>query len=260
MPAPRSETVARLTDNVVDAVLSRLGNDGISLGDDFIARLNQIFGLPIEVTPASPASLILTVGPSAYALPDGQRVAVLDDGYLPTLATGTMNFGNGAISTGANPTFVLPAFTSGQFVRGLLQYKVDENKLNVSFGAQGASIAASGVPAILDGYSAAYIVELAVTGNAPGNFAVISKAALVRILGGFRSGKGILREKQDVVASSQSVFNLTTIVIPKNRQRLVVLQGGAALDPSDDYTVNSDTQVTLATAALNGARLTFIVI
>lgn len=258
--SPRTDTVARLTDNVVDAILSRLGNDGVSLGDDFASRLNQMFGGPLEVTPSTPASLVLAIAATSYTLADGLRLAILDDGVLPALTAGSMNFAAGTISTGANPSFALPTLTTGQFVKALVQYKVDENKVNVTFGSAAGSLAAAGVPALLDGYSAAYIVELTVTGGTPGAFAAVAKTNLVKIMNGIRSTKSLVREKQDVTTTSQSVFNLATITIPKNRNRLLVLQGGAVLDPADDYTIGSDTQVTLATPALNGARLTFIVI
>lgn len=260
MAAPRNETLIRTTDIVVDKLLDRLGTDGVSLGDDFADKINQALGSPVEVKPQSPTSKILTVGPAIYTLPDGQRAAILDDGVMPALASGTINFGTGVISTGANGSFSLPNTPAGNFVRALIQYKVDENKLNVTFGTANAVLASTGVPALLDDYAPVCLLELHSTGGGIGVFDNIGRSAMIKIYGGFKSGKGPVSETQDVTGSPKTVFTLTTITIPKNRKRLFVLENGIKLDVLDDYTIDSDTQVTKSVAAPVNARVTFIVI
>ena len=259
MPAPINPTAARLTDNVVDKVLSRLGNDGVSMGDDFVTRLDQALGLPIELTAQSPATTALNVGASVYTMPNGVRVAVVDDGVFSALAAGVVDFQAGTISTGTNATFTTPTIPANNWVRALVQYKPDTNALNVTYGTMDPSVTNCSIPALLDDYQPVYLIEIQANGLGTG-IQPIANANIVKIAGGFKSQNGPAIEVQNVASSPKTVFTLTTIVIPRNRSRLLVLQNGILMTAADDYAVTSDTVVTMTNPVPVNGRVTFLVI
>jgi hypothetical protein len=67
-----------------------------------------------------------------------------------------------------------------------------------------------------------------------------------------------VRELQEVTGSPQSVFTLTAITIPTNRDRLFVYVNGVR--QTDQYVVNSDTEVQFATAIPVTAKVLFEVV
>lgn len=265
MVAPRQETLARLTDIVADKVLARLGTSGTGLADDLADRLHQALGFKLEVYPLTAASL--NVGPAVYTRPDGTRSALLRDGAISSLAAGTIDFASGAISTGSNATFAAsrPNMVAGNYVRALVQYNPGTNAVNVSFGSQNASLAASGVPAVLDNYIPLCVVELHSTAGGIGSFDAITRSMLVYIQDGSSatggsSGRGPERESQTVVAATQAVFTLASVTIPQNRDRLRVEVNGVRSYRTTDFTVDSDTQVTFLEAVPTNADVSFEVL
>lgn len=254
MTAPRNETFVRTTDIVADVVASRLGNTGTDDLKDLVNRINTALRVPVEVRAQTPASTTLQVGAGIITLPDGTREALLRDGVTPSLAIGTIALAAGTISTGSNGSFTPPTMIAGNYVRALVQYRPDSNALDVTFGTQAISLAASGVPALKAGYDPVAIVELHSTSGGVGDFDVVSQNDLIWLHA--RSSNGPYSQTFTVVAP-QTVFNLTVFAVPANRKRLRAVVNGVGMVEGDDYTVTSDTQVTFAEAQPANAVVTF---
>lgn len=268
MPAPRPETNVRLTDIVGDKVLPRLGNTGNELLADTLTLLHQHLGIPIEITCNEPPNTSLVVGPGMYILPDGSRVAFMGDGYMSSnLLLGAINFALGTITSGANASFSLPTMTAGNFVKALIQYAVDTNKINVIFGSQAITQAGAGLPDVKPGFSAICLVELHSTSGGVGSWDSITKVNLVKVIdvggfsGGGGGGGGVSADPQDelftVTGSPASVFNLATFSIPQNRKKLSTFINGVRQVDALHYNVTSDTQVTFTVSIPVNAEVLF---
>lgn len=261
MPAPRNETLARLTDVVVDAAYSRLANSGTDLLNDALQRIHQHLGVPLEVTANSTPNSVLNIGPGIYSLPDNRRIGVYADGVQPSLASGTINFASGAISTGSVSSFASarPTMTAGNFVRALIQYEIDSNAVDVTFGSQNAVLASTSIPTLKTGFVPVCLVELKSTAGGVGVWDAIQSSAIIQLLD-FSAGGGEVAgptEEIQVVVSPQSVFTLTTIVVPANRRKLLVYTNGIKETLTTDYSVTSDTQVTFVEPRPANAEITF---
>lgn len=258
MPAPRQETLIRPTDVVADVAQDRLGNSGLGLFDDLISRLNQAFGLPLEVNPASTPNSTLIVGAAQYLLPDGQRQTIYSDGAVASLVSGVIDFTTGLISGGSVSGFALPSLSAGQYVKALVEYEVDSDSLNVTFGVPNASLSAASTPAADTGYVAVALAELHSTIGGTGVFDPITRSQLIKLLdfsGGSGEVAGPREESQTVVGSPASVFNLVSLQIPANRLKAKVEVNGVAQENGVEYTVTSDTQITFAVSQPEFAKI-----
>lgn len=157
MAAPRDETLVRPTDIVADTAYARFGNSGTGLFDDFLSRIHQSFGLPIEVAPVTGATVSIGVG--TYTLPDGKRFAVYSDAGLNALTAGQIDLDGGTISTGTNPSFSVYSMPAGFFNKALIMYDILNNALDVVFSDAAATQAAVAAPRLKDGFQPVAIVE-----------------------------------------------------------------------------------------------------
>jgi len=260
MSAPRPESVTRLTDIVVDKVLSRLATSGSSLADDFVTRVNQALGSPVEITPNTPASSVLNVGVSTYTLPSGARIGIYGDSSLLALSVGTIDFASGTISTGSNASFSLPNPAAGQYLRALIHFSKDLLALSVTFGTPDASLAAAGYPPALAGYSPLVLLELHSTAGGIGSFDAIAAGNIIYLVGSLSSAKGPVLEQQTVSGSPQTLFTLTTIVAPANRLKLKVSVNGVEQFYPEDFSVPSNTTVSFTNAQPINAEVSFEVL
>lgn len=254
---PRPETVTRLTDIVVDSAQARLGTTGTNLADDFVSRVNQALGIPIEITPQASADSTVNVGTASYTLPSGIRVGIYDGSSLLTLAAGVISFTAGTISTGSNATFSLPNLAAGQYVRALIAFRKDLLALAVTFGSPNSSIASSGMPTPGDGYSPVAILELHSTLGGPGAFDAIAASNIVYILNSLQSRGSPKLEQQTVTGSAQSLFTLATISIPENRLKLRVSVNGVRQFYPEDFGIPTDNQVSFTNAQPVNAEVSF---
>lgn len=254
--APRNESLARLTDIVVDKILDRLGTSGVGLADDFVQRVNQALGQPLEVKAQSPASSSVTIGATEYTLPSGARLGLLNENTQLQVSAGTISFSLGTISTGTNSSFTLINIPTGQYARALIQFKADSSAINVTYGSPASSLISATYPSVLDGYLPVCLVELHSSVGGTGVVDVITQSNLVYLLGSPRI-PAPKQESQTVTASSQTLFTLSTITIPQNRLRLKVWQNGLQLFYTTHFSVPADNQVILVEAAPKNAVMTF---
>lgn len=254
----RPETNVRLTDIAGDKQYSRLGNTGDGLLDDLLSRLNQALGQPFEVQASVPGDLNVTVSSGVYTLPDGRRLSVMRNGIIPSVGSVTLQFDTGTITGGTNPSFVLPTMTSGNFVKGLIQYSFGKNAFNVTFGTQNAILALCGSPNILIDYEPISMLELQANGNGQGQFHPILKSNLITIVDSMDYEPSPVEEKIDSVG--QSVFDLSTIEIPASRSRLMVFVNGIYQVHTMHYDITTDTQVTFRDVIAANAEVLFRVV
>lgn len=254
----RTGNWTRLSDVLVEDELSRFGNDGASLLKEFFGRLNSLFGFPLEIVPQNPASDVLEIGPGMYELPDGQRASWYDDAAVSEGVSGLIDFGAGTISVGGVSGFSMPTMTAGYYVKALVQYAIKEHEIDVTFGSEGATLLAATVPQLKDRFEPVYMVELHSPGGGVGNWDSITKQSLVKIWK-VRGSKAPKNELQTVTGSPQTVFTLTQITIPSNRNRLFVMVNGVGAQ-STEYTVTGDQEVTFMSAKPIGAEVRFIVV
>jgi hypothetical protein len=65
------------------------------------------------------------------------------------------------------------------------------------------------------------------------------------------------QEAQSVTGSSQTVFTLTSIVVPVQTSRLSVFVNGLYHEPTEHYTVDTSTQITFTSPVLQNGRVLF---
>lgn len=261
MTAAREETFVRITDILSDKVIDRFGNDGVSDMDNLTNRIANCFTMPVEIYPNNPANTSVNYTAGEFTLPDGVRIASLIDGFLTSqLTAGVISFSAGTVSSGATPTFSLPTMVAGNWVRALVQYKVDTNSLTVTFGTQNSVLGSTGIPAVLQGYNAFCLLELFSSAGGVGSFSAITRSRLIRIVSPMASDKGPVTELQTVTVTPQTVFTLTTITIPKNRSRLLVFVNGILQRLGTHYSVTSDTQVTMSFSVPVNGEVVFVVL
>lgn len=258
MAAPRQETLIRPTDIVADVAKDRLGNNGLGLFDDLIERLNQALGIPLEVNPTSTPGSSVIVGAAQYLLPDGQRQSLYSDGSIAQMVSGVIDFSTGTISAGGVSGFALPSVSAGQYIKALIEYEVDSDSLNVTFGVPNASLPLASVPVADAGFVAVAMLELHSTIGGTGVFDPIVKGQIIKLLdfsGGSGEAAGPKEEAQTVVGSPQTTFNLVSLQIPANRLKAKVEVNGVGQEYAVDYTMASDTQLVFTSAQQVNARI-----
>lgn len=251
-------TYTRPTDILADEILARLGNSGVALFSDLLARINQALGKPVEVRAQNPASTSVNIGVGAYTLPDMERIEYYEFAKVSELASGVIDYAAGTISTGGVSGFVLPTMTAGYYIKSLISYDVFTNSISVVFGAEASSVSGATVPFTPGGYQPKYMVELHSAAGGIGSWSNIGQDDIIRLISEDFPISPIM-ESQSVGGAPQSIFNLTTITIPADRNRLFIYINGVKCDIN--YTVTSDTQVTFATAIpANTRKVEFVVI
>lgn len=258
MPLPNANTYIRPTDILADEVFSRLGNDGSGSFADLLSRIHQILGMPVEVKARQPNSRIIDVGTGVYTLPNSQRVMLYEYDSSSELVSGSIDFANGLISVGSVPSFSLPTMVAGNYIKALVSYDVKGTSFDVSFGSQAVSLGACTKPYVPRSFTPVTLVELHSTGGGVGVWDTIGDDDLVQLIcNDFPVAP--TSEVQSVGGSPQTVFNLITVVIPKDRGRLLILVNGVRYDKS--YTVTSDTQVVFDNAIpANTLQVEFLVL
>lgn len=251
------QTVVRTTDIAVETVSQRIGNSGVAALDDFINKLDQKLGTPVELAVQGQPSLILSYTAANYSLPDGRRLSPFSPSTMPSLTAGTINFSAGTISSGTVSSFTIPSLTNNFFVKALIQYNIVLNALNVTFGTQAASQSAAGVPALISEYVPVGILELSINGS--GAFNTVTSSNLVVLKSDSVSTAPVTEEQTSV---GQTVFTLTQIEIPDNRDKVVVYVNGLKQrrGASKDYVVTDDTTVTFNSTVLEDAVVEFVLV
>lgn len=260
MPTPRPETLIRPNDIVADKNLGRLGNSGSGLFDDLLDRLNAALGGPIEVLPDTAPSRKVIVGIGQYVLPTGERVAYYGDGEVSDLVSGYVDFENGTIGTGSVSGFALPTMIAGEYVKAVIQYELDSESVDVTFGNPNSSLSLATVPNVKDGFDGVCLIELHSPTGGVGDWDVIAHANMVKLwsVGGKSGGAAAPREESQTVSGGpQSVFNLSSLVVPANRKKLQVFVNGVRQVDAVHYNVTSDTQVTFVVAKPDFAEVSF---
>jgi len=256
MPGDSPFTYMRPTDILADEIVSRLGNDGVSLFKDLLERLDQVLGVPLEVTPNEPPNTSLNVGSGIYTSPDQTRMAFYHDGDLSDLTSGVIDFAAGTISVGSVSGFSLPSMTSNYYIKALIQYEIDSDSLDVTFGNEASSQLAATIPALKVGFEPIYVVELYSPNGGVGDWGQIAKLQLIKLFVRM-GGKGPTVETQTVIGAPRKVFDLVNILIPANRNKLKVKQNGVDRYNTIHYNVNSDTRITFIKDVADGAQMKF---
>jgi len=258
MPGSSPYTYNRPTDILADEILARLGNDGTSLLKDLLNRLHQAFGFPVEIRAQDPASKQVNVGVGIYTMPDGQRVILYEEGEVSDLASGVIDFEAGEITAGSVSGFSLPSMTAGYYIRSLVSYDAIDNAFDVTFGDEASSLDVAEFPKPTGRYEPLYSVELYSPTSGVGNWDNIEQTDIIRVM---NIGHTISpqEEVQTVSGSPQSIFTLTTIEIPNDRNRLFVQWNGVG-KKNTAYTVTGDTEVTFSPAVPVGVEVRFIIV
>lgn len=253
------ETNVRPTDVAADKPYSRLGNTGDALLDDLLDRIHQALGRPLEVDADNPVSPRVTFQAGIYTLPNGRRVTSYRNGNLPAITNGIIDFDNGTISAGTNPTFTPPSMTLGNWIRALVQYSFGKNAIQVTFGTQNANVNLCSVPSAIIDYEPIAICELyaLANGSGPGTFDNIQKTGIITILDSLDFDSEPQEEVQTVAVASQTVFTLSSITIPSHRMRLDVFVNGIKQIQGTHYIVNSDIEVGFIDPIPQNAEVTF---
>ena len=68
-----------------------------------------------------------------------------------------------------------------------------------------------------------------------------------------------LRRQKFTATASQTIFNLTTVTIPNSDSERLLMMIDGQQQPSDAYTINSPTQVTISESMEGGEEVEFIV-
>ena len=255
----RPETNARLTDILGDTVLDRLGNNGSELLVDLLQKFHSALGTPFEVTPNDPANKIVNISGAVYTLPDGKRLAPMKNGNIPQISAVQVDFGNGTISGGNNLTFVLPTMIATNYIKFLIQYNYDLNAFDVTYGSQDAVLANCTIPSIKINFEPICLLELNSINGGIGDFQSIVKQNLVVITDSTDFEPDPNEEIQTTI-TSQSIFNLTSLVIPKQRKRLMVFVNGVYQIYNTHYNVTNDTTVSFTQPILTNAEILFRVV
>lgn len=252
----RPETNARLTDILGDKILDRLGNNGGELLAEMLEKFHNALGTPFEVTPNNPGDKIIKISGSVYTLPDGRRMAPMKNGTIPQLNSSQIHFGAGTISAGTNPTFTLPPLTLNHYVKSLVQYNYDLNAFDVTFGNENAALSGCGFPAVKINFEPICLLEMHSPSGGIGDFDPIVKQNLIVITDSTDFEPEPIEEIQ-ITITSQSIFNLVTLIIPKQRKRLMIFVNGVYQILGTHYNVTSDTQVTFTSPIPSNAEILF---
>lgn len=255
-----NETNLRSTDVLADVETLRIGIEGS--GSEFLKEalqnINQALGSPFEISPTYPAeSNTLNYKSAEFTLPDGRKLVAMKNGVIPSILDGSITFdlpsNTGTITSGTNLSFSIPALVDDDFVNALIQFSFGRNAMQVTFGTpQNGSPTGLDIPETLLDYEPLALVTLHVTGT---QFDDIFRSNIKVIKDTLDPDADPARELQTVSGSAQSVFTLTTITIPSNRDRLFVYVNGVR--QTDEYVVNSDTEVQFATAIPVTAQVLF---
>lgn len=255
----RPETNARLTDILGDKILDRLGNLGNELLSDLLDKFHSALGVPFETTSSSTPDMSVHVSAGVYTLPDSRRLAPMRNGVIPSVSATNINFNLGTISSGTNPTFVLPSMVAGNYVKALIQYCYGTNAFDVSFGTQSVTLSGAGSPSIRVDFEPISLVELHSTGGGTGDFDSITKANIVLVMDSMDYEPAPIEERITILIP-QLVVNLSSIRIPSSRSRLMVFVNGVYQILGTHYTVTSDTEVTFTEVLTVNAELLFRVV
>jgi hypothetical protein len=255
----RPETNVRLTDILGDKVLERLGNAGNELLADLLDKFHSALGMPFEVTPADPGDKTLNIAGAIYTLPDGKRTAPMRNGAIPQISSTIVNFGTGTISSGTNPTFVNPSIAVNNYVKSLVQYNYDLNAFDVTFGSENIALSGCGNPLVKINFDPICQIEMHSLSGGVGQFDPIFKNNLIVIVDSMDFEQEPAEEIQTTI-TAQSTFNLATIIIPKQRKRLMIFVNGVYQIFGTHYNVTGDTQVTFTSAIPSNAEVLFRVV
>lgn len=255
----RPETNVRLTDILGDKILDRLGNAGNELLADLLDKFHSALGMPFEVTPNDPGNYQLNIAGAIYTLPDGKRIAPMRNGAVPQVGSTVIDYSTGTISNGTNPTFTIPSMITGNYIKSLVQYNYDLNAFNVTFGTQNIALSGCGNPVVSINFDPICLVEMHSVSGGISQFEPILKQNLVVIVDSMDFEQEPIEETYNTI-SPQDVFNLTTIIIPKQRKRLMVFVNGVYQILGTHYNVTNDTRVTFTQQILSDAEVLFRVV
>lgn len=255
----RPETNARLTDILGDKILARLGNNGSELLVELLDKFHSALGTPFEVTPNDPPNTNLNISGAVYTLPDGKRLAPMKNGTIPQISAVSIDFAAGTISGGANPTFVLPTITALNYVKSLIQYNYDLNAFDVTFGTENVVLGSCGTPSIKINFDPICLVEMHSVSGGIGVFDNISKTNLI-VITDSTDFEPEPAEEIHTTITSQSIFTLTSLIIPKQRKRLMVFVNGVYQILNSHYNVTNDTTIQFTEPILTNAQILFRVV
>lgn len=255
----RPETNVRLTDILGDKILDRLGNAGNELLVELLDKFHSALGTPFEVTPSEPSNKQLHISGSVYTLPDQKRIAPMRNGQIPQINSTVIDYGVGSISSGTNPSFVLPPMTIDYYIKSLVQYNYDLNAFDVTFGAENIALSGCGFPTVKINFEPICLVEMHSVSGGVGDFDPIMKQNLVVIVDSMDFEAEPFEEEFTTI-TNQSIFNLVNIVIPKQRKRLMVFVNGVYQRNGTHYNVTNDNTVTFTEPIRSDAEVLFRVV
>jgi len=255
----RPETNVRLTDILGDKILDRLGNVGNELLVELLEKFHSALGMPFEVNPSNPGDSRINISGAIYTLPDQKRLATMKNGIIPQIGSTIINFSLGTISSGSNPTFLLPNLTPDYFIKALVQYSYDLNAFDVTFGDEGLTIFDATHPIVKANFDPICLIEMHSTLGGIGSFDPIFKQHLIVIVDSMDFESEPAEEIQTTI-TNQNIFILSNFVIPKQRKRLMVFVNGVYQILGTHYNVTSDSVVTFTQFIQANAEVLFRIV
>lgn len=134
--------------DVVQAVLARLGLGIRSTQDVVFSKIDQELDFPLRAFPSSPPDAVLNISANKIIAADGSEKSTPPQAnVIPDFVATTINFQTGA-TTGGNVDMTLPSTAIGNFRRGGFSL-IDGNTLKVIFSPEAASVGALANPGTL---------------------------------------------------------------------------------------------------------------